>query len=111
MEKARQAPSARRMSLTQTAVCIAEAVGYYSVTREAVAKRAHVSRGLVNHYLGTVGEMQHRIIRVAIANNNLAVVAQAVLREHPLVHGPLLSDKMREDTAAYMVEKAKGPGQ
>jgi AcrR family transcriptional regulator len=101
-KRTRLTADTRRDEIERAALSVAERNGYNRLTREDVATEAAVSPSLVSHYMGTVGEMEHRVIRRAIRDGNLQVIAQAVTNRHALVQGPLLTDTLRDATLLYI---------
>lgn len=94
---------AERIMLAATEIAIQE--GYPAVTREGVARTAGVSPALISHYMGSVGELQHRVIARAIADRDPRIVAQAMIRDHPLVRGSFIDDELRRVTQKYLRSK------
>lgn len=103
----RMRPSERRELIIKTAVELAQDTSYDQVTRELLAEKLDCSPGLVSHYVGTVGQLQHTIIRTAINDKNPDIIAQAVIRKHVLVKDPHLSEELKALTINYIKESMK----
>lgn len=78
VSKRRANPALRKESILDAAMIIAKGRGYRKVTRELVAKAANISPGLVSRYFGTMAQLQRDIIRRAIKDEVLEVVAQGL---------------------------------
>ena len=79
MSKARQLPDDRRRQILFAALLVAQEPGGYSkLTREAVAQQVPCSEGLVSQYFGTMIAFKRTIVRAAIADQNLSIIAQAL---------------------------------
>lgn len=75
----RKDPKDRKYQILNAALVIAEKPGGFSkLTREAVAKEVPCSEGLVSQYFGTMIAFRRQIMRAAIMNKNLSVVAQGL---------------------------------
>ncbi len=81
VNKRRVAPSLRKEQLLKVAVAEAIDKGYNSVTRDAVAEIAGVSFGLITKYFGTMTQLKNDIIRYAIKNEVLEIVAQGIANQ------------------------------
>ena len=73
----------RKQEIVEAALRIAEEVGLCGVTRDEVADRAGCSAGLVNHYFGTMVQLQRATIGEAVRVRNLTVLAQGLVMGHP----------------------------
>ncbi len=76
----------RTQSLLAAALRVAERVGWREMTRAQVAAEADCSEGLVTTRLGTMDAMRRSVMRAAIRQRSLAVLAQglAVRDRHAL---------------------------
>lgn len=69
----------RRQEILEAAVRVAEKCGGFSnLTRLNVANEALCSEGLVSRYFGTMPQFKRDIMRVAIKNRNLSIIAQGI---------------------------------
>ena len=104
-QRQRLSPSDRAERIILAAKDIALKDGYKAVTREGVARVTGVSPALISHYMGSVGELQHRVIARAIADRDPRIVAQAMLDDHPLVRVQFIDDELRRVTQNYVQSK------
>jgi AcrR family transcriptional regulator len=56
--------------------------GFSRMTRDAVAKRAGVAAGLVTYYFGGMPGLRTAVVRKAVADENLAVLGEAIALGH-----------------------------
>jgi AcrR family transcriptional regulator len=68
----------RNEIILTAAVDISKEVGYLTTTRDAVAKRAGVSQGTVNNAYGTMDELRCEVLKYAIRNEILPIIAQGL---------------------------------
>jgi AcrR family transcriptional regulator len=69
----------RRQEILEAAVRIAEKCGgFNNLTRLNVANEASCSEALISRYFGTMPQFKHDIMRVAIKDRNLAIIAQGI---------------------------------
>lgn len=73
----------RKQSILNAALKLSETTGYMHITREAIALEADCSPGLVSRYLGTMANMRRDVMRAAVKQRNLAVVAQGLAARDP----------------------------
>lgn len=79
MSRKRLKPDDRKGQILQAAIQVASAPGGWSrLTREAVAREASCAEGLVSNYFGTMICFRRTIMRAAIANEVLPVIAQGL---------------------------------
>ena len=79
MTKKRLRPADRKQEILNAAIKVAgRPGGWGKLTRDAVAKEAACSEGLVSKYFGTMIAFRRSIMRAAIQARNLAVVAQGL---------------------------------
>lgn len=71
-------PRDRTDALLTTALHLAAAHGYATLTRESIALAAGVSPALVSARLGTMDAMRRSVMRAAVARGCVAVVAQGL---------------------------------
>lgn len=75
---ARHAPADRTRELLAVALNLAAAHGYRSLTRESIATAAGVSPALVSARLGTMDQLRRSVMRAAVAQRVVSVVAQGL---------------------------------
>jgi AcrR family transcriptional regulator len=73
----------RKNSILRHAVELSRTVGYQQVTRSAIADQAGVSPALVSRYSKTMSQLRRDIMRHAIANEVLEVIAQGLAANDP----------------------------
>ena len=75
----RMKPAQRREEILQAAMSVARRLGYKSMRRCDVAKEAGVTDALVSNYWGTITQLQRGVMRKAIADDDLELIAQGVV--------------------------------
>lgn len=85
VSKTRANPELRKDHILNIAVTMAKVSGYNKITRDKIAESAGVSMGLVTRYFGTMVQLRRDIVRMAVRNEILEVVAQAVISNDPHV--------------------------
>lgn len=88
--------------LLDTAMEIANEVGYRAVTRDEIAKRAKVAQGTVNNHLGTISQIRKLIVRRAVKEGITKIIAEACVYTEPYVMRKLT----REERIKYLSEAA-----
>lgn len=88
----RQHPRDRATDLLHHAVAVAAEHGWENLTREAVAQRAGVSPALVSARLGTMENLRRSVMRAAVRDGVVPVVAQGIARgdKRAMAAGPAL---------------------
>jgi AcrR family transcriptional regulator len=71
-------PVDRRTSILNAAMRMSRVYGYQKTTRKDVAGAAHCSEGLVSAYFGTMTQLRRAVVRAAIDQKDLAILAQAI---------------------------------
>ena len=79
MNRRRMSPAARYDEIISAAVRRSIDLGYNKISREDVALAAHCSPALVSQYLGTLTHMRRQIMRAAVTNEVLEVIAQGIV--------------------------------
>jgi AcrR family transcriptional regulator len=74
----RLAPDVRSGQILDAAVKLARRVGWRKLTRDNIAKAANVSTGLVSNYFGSMDNMRDEVMKVAVRDSILPVIAQGV---------------------------------
>lgn len=80
--KKRMTGTDRTERILAAAVKLAERKGFLQVTREGVAKEAKVSTGLVSTYFGSMDKLRDEIMRVAVRDEIMAIIAAGVLSKN-----------------------------
>jgi len=78
VRKLRANPELRREHILESAVQVAQSVGYRKVTRVLVAERAGVSDTLVSRYFATMNQLRQAIMRRAVVLEIPEIVAQGL---------------------------------
>ncbi len=76
-------PELRTATLLDVAVNLAAADGWRALTREAIARAAGVSTGLVSARLGTMEALRRSVMRAAVQRRVVRVVAEGLAAGHP----------------------------
>ena len=76
-------PELRKDQILAAAVKISVDKNYSTITRQNVADAAGVSTGLVARYFGTMKQIRRSIMRSAIQNKNLKIIAQGLVNKDP----------------------------
>lgn len=66
-------------SILQAAVSVAERDGYKLITRKAVAMKADCAESLINVYFHTMTQLQSDVMRYAVKNDVLKIIAQGLV--------------------------------
>lgn len=94
-------PTERKRQLLSIAVEIARAKGYTKVTREAIADKGKVSPGLISHYFGTTVQLKRDIMRAAVQQGVIEVVAQGLADRNP--YALKAPDDLKKKAAAHLL--------
>lgn len=71
-------PKDRKAQILDVAVEQAEKRGYQNIERQHVADAAGISPGLVSKYFGTMPDLKRSVMRAAVKNECLPVIAQGL---------------------------------
>jgi AcrR family transcriptional regulator len=91
-----------RDQIFKAAMRLSMRTGYNKVTRDAIATKAGVAEGLVNYYFGTMTQLRRMIVRHAIKEENMTIIAQALGAADPHVK------KISEELKRKAVESLMG---
>lgn len=91
----------RKSQLLEAALKIATRIGYTKVTREAIAKEAKVSPALVSFYFGTTPKMKRDIMRHAVKQEIVEIIAQGLADKNP--HAQKAPDDLKKRAAAHLI--------
>lgn len=83
-ERAAAMRSARRTALLAAALAEAAEHGYRNITRDAVARRAGLAAGSVNHEFETVEGLRNAVMTEAIETGALDIIRQGIANADPL---------------------------
>ena len=83
-------PAQRRELILEAAVALATTDHYQKITRQAIADEAGIAPTLVTHYFGTMTRIRRDIMRYAVRNECLKVIAQGLASQdvHALKASP-----------------------
>ena len=73
----------RRDAVLAAAIELAVRDGFHSITRDDVARQAGVGAGTVNLYYGTVPQLKRDVMRAAIRQKVLPIIAQGIVAQDP----------------------------
>lgn len=76
--KSRANPKLRKAHILRVAVEMSKKDGYHKITRDNIARQAGVSMGLITRYFNTMVQLRRCIIRYAIANEIVVIIAQGL---------------------------------
>lgn len=100
----RLSAAARTADLLAVALRLADADGWRTLTRDAIAGAAGVSPALVSARLGTVDAMRRSVMRAAVRQRVARVVAEGLVARHPAA---LRADDELRALAAALVAGAQ----
>lgn len=79
----RLAPKDRKKQILDAALAVAGIKGINRMTREEIAALAGISDGLINLHFSTMAQLRRSVMRAAIANHILPIVAQGLVIKDP----------------------------
>lgn len=94
-------PEARSSQLLDVAVNLAAANGWQALTREGIAKAAGVSPGLVSARLGTMEALRRSVMRAAVRQRIVRVVAEGLVAGDK--HAAKADPELKALAAAWVV--------
>lgn len=97
----RQDPADRKASILDAAIRISHSYGYQRITRANVAGAARCSEALVSSYFNTMVQLRRAVLRAAIAERDLVIIAQALAAKDP--HVMKAPYELRQTAALSMV--------
>ena len=100
MKKAKLARNERRSQILAASLILSASKGYTKVTREEIAEKADVAPSLVSDHFGTMAEFRRCIMRHAVEQGNVAVIAQGLAARDP--HARKASDALKKQAAALL---------
>ena len=77
-----------------------EQCGHYKFTRRGVAERAGVSESLIQYYFGTMQKLRRSVMRAAVDQKILPVVAMGLVMKDP--HAVKAPDEVKQAAAAHI---------
>lgn len=94
-------PGDRRTEILDSALRVAEVVGYKHLTRVQVANNAACAESLVSAYFGTMEKFRRTIMRAAVKSGNLPIIAQGLVAGDP--HAKKADESLRKQAMAAMI--------
>lgn len=79
----RLSPEVRRRQILEAAVTLAEETHYTQVTRQGVATEARIAPTLISYHFSTMPQLRRAIMRYAVHNEHLVVIAQGLVARDP----------------------------
>ena len=76
--RTRKTPDARSAEILAAAVKLAKRVGWRRLTRDAVAKAANVSTGLVSTHFANMDKLRDEVMRSAVHDEILPLIAEGL---------------------------------
>lgn len=76
-------PKVRKEEILLAAVACAEAQGLTNLRRDTIASYAGVANGLVTRYFSTMTQVRHAVVRYAVHNQRLTIIAQGLALRDP----------------------------
>ncbi len=67
-----------REKILEAAYQMAVRDGFNSLTRDSIAAEAETAKGAINHHFGTVSVVRDEVMRMAIQNEELSIIAQGL---------------------------------
>ena len=93
-------PEARKEQILNVAVELAELLGYDKIRRDGIAEKANVADGLVTRYFNTMNQLKRAVMRHAVTNDNVIIVAQGIAARDPqALKAP---DALRQKALAHL---------
>lgn len=77
-------PDARKKQLLDVARAQAEKSGYASLTRDGITGAAGVASGQLNRLFGTLDGLRTELMKQAVRDGHLRIVAQGIIGGHPI---------------------------
>ena len=89
-----------RMKIIETALKMAEGIGYMNLRRDDIADQAGVAMGTVTYHYSSMIQLKRDVIRHAILNENYVVMGQALGMREPQIMK--LDEVVREKLAKML---------
>ena len=94
-------PETRRDQILSAALILAEAQHYADITRDDIAHKAGVSMGLVTHHFGSMVQLRRALMRFAVQQECVPVVAQGLASRD--AHALKAPDALKERAARHLI--------
>jgi len=93
-------PKVRKAALLKVSLDLAAKHGIHHITRDMIALAGDVSPGLVSQYLGTMDALRKLVMREAVKQQVVPVVAQGIAnRDRATLK---VSDELKQKALAYL---------
>lgn len=96
----RKEPAERKQEILEVAIKLAKDIGYSHLTRNEVARQANVAYGLVTAYFKNIDNLKRSVIKEAIKQEIIQIIAQALAHKEPLTNK--LNPNLREKVIRYL---------
>lgn len=73
----------RKQQIIEVAADLSEEHGYLRFTRDQVAGRIGCATGLINHHFGTMNQLRRSVMRYAVTEHRLKIIAQGLINSDP----------------------------
>ena len=83
MKQNRLAAAVRKQDILAAGLHVAERDGFANVTRDNIAAQARVSGPTVQYHFGTMKQLRKELMRYAVRQKNLRVIAQGIAAGDP----------------------------
>ncbi len=93
--------------ILDSAIHIAKRDGFLNITRENIANHAKVSTGKVTMAYGTMVKLKRAIMRKAIKEEILSIIADGVLTKHPCIQKCDVELRTKAVDTLLMIDKKK----
>lgn len=88
----------RKAEMISAALREAKRAGFVNLTRRNIALECGVSEPLVNHYLGTLTQLKRTVMRAAVSQEILKIVAEGLAIRDP--HALKASKELKQKAIA-----------
>lgn len=100
MSIARMEAEDRRAQLIAAGLDVAEEVGWYKVTRRAVAEKTSTAEALINRYFGNKDGFRDELMKEAVKRKLVPVIAEGLMyMSEPALKAP---QKLRKEAQEYL---------
>ena len=99
MKTKRLKPEIRKDEIIAAALVLAASTHYTRVTREAIAAAITIKGPAIQYHFGTMGQLRRELMRAAVKQRVLNVVAQGLLARDE--HAEKADTALREEAIAY----------
>jgi AcrR family transcriptional regulator len=83
-KRLRLSPETRKRRILDAAIELAIKHGYDRISSKKVAHYAGVNSGLIFYYFGNMAALKREVMRVAIEQENIIIIAQGLVAKDPL---------------------------